>query len=84
MSRDNGYFGFINEVPLFIEVRRVILEQDSSSIDHIVELSDELESFECKARNLRRLLFEFSYDKVINNLISPIDELFESEYSENK
>ena len=83
MAGEKEFPRFNTNDPLFINVKRILDEEDFS-IKEIVDVLDDLESFEGEVRKLRHLIFEATYSRVVSSLISPIDELFESEYQKDK
>jgi hypothetical protein len=70
-------------VPVFIKVQEIMLNEEVESIEHIVNVLEELSLYEKEIRNTMKLVFESTYSDVLSELIEPVDEYFEEEYEEH-
>ena len=67
-------------VPVFIKAREIILNENPDSIEHIVNVLEELALYEKEIRDTMKLVFESTYTDVLGSLIEPVDKYFEEEY----
>jgi hypothetical protein len=67
-------------VPVFIKAKEIILNENPDSIEHIVNVIEELALYEKEIRNTMKLVFESTYTDVLSSLIEPVDKYFEEEY----
>ena len=78
MVKETRSFHLDNSV--FFRTMEIIQDEDDISIEDVVQVMDDLILFESETRKLLHLLIETTYNKIVDKLIDPIDELFESEY----